>query len=109
MEPATPVLFLLGASHHTAPLAVREKLALDDARAAALAERLRALSGVREFTLLNTCNRVEVYGVASAATVDRLAAAVGEVTGCTAAELDGVLHTRLGHNVVEHLFAVAAG
>ncbi|SDR70317.1 glutamyl-tRNA reductase [Opitutus sp. GAS368] len=109
MEPTAPVLFLLGASHHTAPLAIREKLALDDARAAALATRLQATPGVREFALLNTCNRVEVYGVASAASVDRLAATVGAVTGCTAAELAGVLQARLGHNVVEHLFAVAAG
>ena len=47
MESATPVLFLLGASHHTAPMAVREKIALDATRAAALAERLRATAGVR--------------------------------------------------------------
>ena len=45
MEPTQPVLFLLGVSHHTAPLAVREKLSLDDARAATLAEKLRALPG----------------------------------------------------------------
>ncbi|MES1195146.1 MAG: glutamyl-tRNA reductase, partial [Opitutus sp.] len=109
MEPTAPVLFLLGASHHTAPLAVREKLALDEARAAALAAQLQSTPGVREFAFLNTCNRVEVYGVATAASVDRLAATVGEVTGCTAAELTGVLTARHGHNVLEHLFAVAAG
>jgi glutamyl-tRNA reductase len=110
MEPAQPVLFLLGASHHTAPLAVREKLALDEARAADLASRLRALPGVREFTLLNTCNRVELYGVAdSPGTLDALRAAVAETTHCTSAELDGVLQARHNHDVVAHLFAVAAG
>ena len=64
MEPATPLLFFLGASHHTAPLAVREKLALDADRAAALGARLQATAGIREFAFVNTCNRVEFYGVA---------------------------------------------
>lgn len=110
MEPAAPVLFLLGASHHTTPLAVREKLALDETRAAALAEKLRALPGVREFTLLNTCNRVEIYGVAHhAGHVAALRAAVAEATGCALAELEGVLHLHHNHDAIAHLFSVAAG
>ncbi|MBI2814586.1 MAG: glutamyl-tRNA reductase [Opitutae bacterium] len=109
MEPSPPVLFLLGVSHHTAPLAVREKLALDDAKAAALAELLRAQPGVREFTLLNTCNRVEIYGVGHADAFTPITATLAHVTGCSATELDGVLKTRLGHQVVEHLFSVASG
>ncbi len=110
MEPTQPLLFLLGASHHTAPLAVREKLALDDARALALAARMQQTPGVSEFTLLNTCNRVELYGVARG--TDPLAAlrtAFAETTGCAPADLDGVLHLRQNHDVLAHLFAVAAG
>jgi glutamyl-tRNA reductase len=110
MEPTPSVLFLLGASHHTAPLAVREKLALDDARAAALAARLQQTPGISEFALLNTCNRVELYGVAGGP--DALAAlrtALAETTGCAPADLDGVLHLRQHHDVVAHLFSVAAG
>jgi glutamyl-tRNA reductase len=110
MAPHPSVLFLLGASHHTAPLAVREKLALDEARAAALAARLQQTPGIREFTLLNTCNRVEVYGVAAGTeAVDQLSTVLGDLTGCTAGELKGVLSARIGHHVVEHLFSVAAG
>ena len=51
MESKQPVLFLLGASHHTVPLAVRERLALDTARAAALAARLSQTPGISEFAL----------------------------------------------------------
>ncbi len=110
MEPTPSVLFLLGASHHTAPLAVREKLALDDARAAALATRLQQTPGISEFTLLNTCNRVELYGVAGGEeSLAVLRAAFAETTGCAPAELDGVLHLRQHHDVVAHLFSVAAG
>lgn len=110
MEPTAPVLFLLGASHHTAPLAVREKLALDGARAAGLAERLRALPGVTEFTLLSTCNRVEIYGVVRRPdTLPALRAAVAQTTGCAPAELEGVLQLRHNHEAIAHLFSVAAG
>src|SRR3954469_15202785 len=110
MEPTAPVLFLLGASHQTAPLAVREKLALDEVRAATLAARLRALPGVKEFTLLNTCNRVEIYGVTrQPETLAMLQAVLAETAGCATADLEGVLHLRQNHEAIAHLFAVAAG
>lgn len=106
----SPVLFLLGASHHTAPLAVREKLALDDARAAALAVQLQQTEGVREFALLNTCNRVELYGVArQPGTLAALREALCRVTNCTPAEFDAAGFQRQNHEVVAHLFAVASG
>jgi glutamyl-tRNA reductase len=110
MAPSPSVLFLLGASHHTAPLAVREKLALDDARAAALAARLQATPGVKEFALLNTCNRVEIYGVArDPEALAALRAALCEITGCTPAEFETHGFARHNHDAVAHLFAVAAG
>ncbi len=110
MENPTPVLFLLGASHHTAPMAVREKIALDDTRVAALAGRLRAMTGVREFALLNTCNRVEVYGVAQTPeTLASLRETLCAVTGCTPAELDSAVALRQNHDAIAHLFSVASG
>lgn len=110
METSTPVLFLLGASHRTASLAVREKLSLDETRAAALAAKLRALPGVKEFTLLNTCNRVELYGVAlTPGALDALHAALCETTGCTPAEFAEAGFTRHNHEAIAHLFSVASG
>src|SRR3954467_1269715 len=110
MEPHSPFLFSLGASHHTAPLAVREKLALDATRAAALTARLQQTPGLGEFALLNTCNRVEIYGVSRGA--DSLAAlrtGLAETTGCTVADLEAVLQLRQNHDVISHLFSVASG
>lgn len=110
MESPTPLLFLLGASHHTAPLAVREKLALDQARADALAARLKTIAEVPEFALVNTCNRVELYGVAKTpATLAALRDTLCAITGCTAAELDSAVALRQNHDVIAHLFAVASG
>jgi len=110
MEPAQPVLFLVGASHHRTPMAVREKLALDEARAAALADRLRETPGLREFAVLNTCNRVELYGVAADAdAVRRLRQAVADITGCAPADLDAALFQQHNHDAINHLFSVASG
>ena len=63
-DPA-PTLFLLGASHHTAPLELREKLALTGEKLDAFHGDLRSLAGLQEYAVLNTCNRVEIYGVAA--------------------------------------------
>ena len=60
-----PILFLVGATHRTAPFGFREKLALDTEMEAALAADLVRLPCLREFAILNTCNRVEIYGVAT--------------------------------------------
>ena len=110
MESRAPFLFFLGASHQTAPLEVREKLTLDGARARDLAARLRQMPGVRELALLNTCNRVELYSVAAeAGAVEAARRALCDVTGCTPADLDGVVVQRHNHEAIEHLFAVAAG
>ena len=110
MASHSAILFQLGASHHTAPLAVREKLALDAARASELATRLGQIAEVSEFAFVNTCNRVELYGVASSpAAFPALHAALSAVTGCTTAELDSTVILRQNHAAIGHLFAVAAG
>lgn len=51
-------LLVIGVSYHTAPVSVRERLAIPPSQWAA---DLRALPGVREAVILSTCNRLEVY------------------------------------------------
>lgn len=58
-----PALVLLGINHNTAPLDVRERLAIPPSR---LADATRALAhqpGIREALILSTCNRVELLTV----------------------------------------------
>jgi glutamyl-tRNA reductase len=57
-------LFVLGTSHHATPLAVRERFALTPAQALELQKQLHAQEGIRECLVLNTCNRLEIYGLA---------------------------------------------
>ena len=58
-------LFVAGLSYKTAPVELREKLAVHPSRLRCLGCRLKLGAGLDEVVLLSTCNRVEVYGVAS--------------------------------------------
>src|ERR1039458_9045685 len=51
----------LGASHKTAPVALRERLAFTEAQACELAQSALATTEVREAVVICTCNRTEVY------------------------------------------------
>ena len=103
-------LFVLGATHHTAALAVREKLTLDAAAAAALHAELAALPGLTEFAMLSTCNRVEFYGVATeAGAVARVQAAFCGRRSFDPAEFEKIRLDLRGRDMVRHLLEVAAG
>ena len=66
-------LLALGVDHRSAPAAVREAIAFDDAKyGKALGFFAREFPG-NEFVILSTCNRVELYvaGSPGAASRDR--------------------------------------
>src|SRR5207247_914130 len=54
-------LLALGISHKTAPVALRERLAVDEAEAGQFARTLAATPETREAVVISTCNRTEVY------------------------------------------------
>ncbi|MES2392978.1 MAG: glutamyl-tRNA reductase [Acidobacteriota bacterium] len=56
-------LLLLGVNHTTAPIEVRERLAIPSARLADATRMLAGQPGVREALILSTCNRVELLTV----------------------------------------------
>ena len=64
MNEALESLFVIGISHHDTPLEIREQFALTEAEAADLQKKIYADDGIRECIVLNTCNRIEVYGLA---------------------------------------------
>ena len=54
-------ILALGLSHKTAPLELRERLALTEGRAAGLMGELTGTDEVREAAIISTCNRTELY------------------------------------------------
>src|SRR5208337_555137 len=51
---------LIGVNHRSAPLEVRERLAIPDSRLADACRDLTARPGIEEGMIISTCNRVEV-------------------------------------------------
>ena len=102
-------LIALGLNHQTAPLALREKVALDaSALPAALAE-LFALDGIEEAAVLSTCNRTEVYAQVADGCEDVLGKWLARHHGLDEATLSGYLYRHADGEAVRHLFRVATG
>lgn len=104
-------LLAVGISHHTAPLDVLERVALDVAGARELATGLAGAEHVLEVAVLATCNRLEVY--ADVTTFHGGLADIGRLlvarAGLDLAELTPHLYVRYAEHAVQHLFGVAAG
>ena len=106
----TPGLFVIGATHHRAPLAVREKLSLTADAAQALQTEFAEIEGLREFAVLSTCNRVEFYGVASSAdAAARITAAFCARQRFDVTEFEKIRLDLRGRDAVQHLVEVSAG
>lgn len=56
---------VIGLSHHTAPVTLRERFAFADARVPAVLQNLREAGLADEAVILSTCNRVEIYASTS--------------------------------------------
>jgi glutamyl-tRNA reductase len=54
-------IIVLGLSHHSSSVAVRERFAFGEARVPAALEVLRQSGAAEEAVILSTCNRVEIY------------------------------------------------
>lgn len=95
-------LFSISLSYKTAPVALREKLA-----------RMTTQQAVqwtdREWVVLATCNRWELYAAAEAVDFDRLEQLAAELSGVPRGEFAAHLVHYSGLEVVEHLSRVAAG
>jgi len=103
-------LFVVGLSWHTAPVAVREKLAFRDDE---LAPTLRAMLGelpVAEALLISTCNRVEVYGVGKpgADPSGEVQAYLARTRAIELRDVADVLYARTGPAAIRHVFRVAS-
>ncbi len=101
-------LVVLGVSHHTAPLELREALAFPKET---LAETLASLArepGIAESMILSTCNRVEIYAAGEPLALEAAAAFLCRVHHRTLADLGPSLYRLQGENAVRHAFRVAA-
>jgi glutamyl-tRNA reductase len=100
-------LVLVGTSHKSASVELRERLHLKDAEAGALAA---AVADGGEAVALSTCNRTEVYVVEEGESADqKTLAALAKRAGLDPAELREATYAVGDEAAAVHLFRVAAG
>ena len=97
---------LLGVNHKTAPVEVRERLAIPEWRLEEATRRLLQYPGVAECVVFSTCNRVE-FAVASESGAD-LHGFIRDYLLTDVSALREHLYEHSGDDVVRHVFRVAA-
>jgi glutamyl-tRNA reductase len=104
-------LLLLGVTHRTAPVELRERLDFASRDVGAAVETLAARTGIAESVVLSTCNRSEMYVVADQVEPAReqLLGFLGEYHHVVRAAFAAHVFERLDAEAVHHLFRVAAG
>ena len=104
-------LLALGASHKTAPLALRERIALTEGGAEPLLRELLEHPAIDEAVVLSTCNRTELYLVVGNPVEGESAALalLARRAGMRPTELlDGIYSLR-NCDAARHLYRVAGG
>ena len=103
------MIVIVGLSHRTAPIGVREALAFPPERIPEALSRLRSEVGLAEAMILSTCNRVEVYGrEGERPSGDALVAFLAAFHGRPRAEIESFLYRLAGEDAVRHAFRVTA-
>ncbi|HVU01343.1 MAG TPA: glutamyl-tRNA reductase [Polyangiaceae bacterium] len=103
------MIAVVGLSHKTAPIEVRERLALSSETVPELLRTLVSANPISEALVVSTCNRVEVVVAGpSRADPEGLARAAFEAVSARAPGVSAHLYRHSGSAAIRHLFRVAA-
>ncbi|KAI3942188.1 hypothetical protein MKW98_003787 [Papaver atlanticum] len=104
-------IVVVGLSFHTAPVEMREKLAIPVAELPRDVGELAGLHHIEEAAVLSTCNRMEIYVVALSwhRGIREVTEWMAKTSGIPAAELRQHLFILRDKDAIQHLFEVSAG
>ncbi|HLO87279.1 MAG TPA: glutamyl-tRNA reductase [Nostocaceae cyanobacterium] len=102
---------VVGLSHKTAPVEIREKLSIPEPQTESAIANLSSYPHIDEVTILSTCNRLEIYIVASETEhgVREVTQFLAEYSKIPIASLRQHLFYLLHADAVTHVMRVAAG
>jgi len=100
-------LALIGVNHKTAPIELRERIAISREDLPETTRALAAVPGVAECMIVSTCNRVEILAAVESPSID-LASFLHRHFGLDPALLAPHLYQHRDQEAVRHLFRVAA-
>ena len=103
-------IFVAGLSYKTAPVELREKLAVHASKLRCSGCRVKLAGNLSEAVLVSTCNRVEIYGVTPKVN-GNINHIFQHLSGSTDPDpdLSPYLYVKEGSEAVRHLFSVASG
>lgn len=103
-------IIVVGLSHHTTPVDVRDQIAVQTSEYVEAVEELAALDGIREGALISTCNRTEAYAVTDVPdeTIEMIKRHLCERSGM-GESLRPHLFVYRNEEAIRHLFHVASG
>src|ERR1044071_1789242 len=110
-KPKLMHILCLGLNHATAPLALRETLALGEDVVRIALSRLacgHVPTPLNELVILSTCNRIELYAASSGLAFDELETFLSEVSSVPIDQFRPHLYRFEGIGAARHLFEVAA-
>src|SRR3954467_13916604 len=103
-------LLCLGISHKTAPVAVRERLALTTKEAQGLCSELVESEHIREAVAISTCNRTEIYLVGDPVGAEtELLGRLSQRAGTRPTELADALYAPRNCDAARQLYRVVSG
>jgi glutamyl-tRNA reductase len=102
-------LIILGLSHKTAPLQVREKVVFDEGNLPGALAGLAAHPDVTEAMILSTCNRTEIYCYADDLTQSSLIKWLAAFKGIETDIILKHMYSLTNQDAVKHLLRVASG
>jgi glutamyl-tRNA reductase len=103
-------LLCLGISHKTAPVAVRERLALTTKDGQALCRELVETDAVREAVAISTCNRTEIYLVGDPVGAEtELLSRLAQRAGTRPTELTDAMYAPRNCDAARQLYRVVSG
>ena len=100
-------LVLIGVNHKTAPIALREKIAISRDELPDATRALAAQPGVTECMIVSTCNRVEMLAAVEGPEID-IRSFLTTQFGLNGEELNPHIYEHRDQQAVRHLFRVAA-
>jgi glutamyl-tRNA reductase len=102
---------VVGLSHRTAPVEIREKFAFAATEMTDVLSHVLEGKGVSEVALISTCNRTEFYLHLSEAelAIQRVIQTLADQAGSLPKPAERFLYVRRGPDAVKHLFRVVSG
>ena len=102
-------IIVFGVSHKTAPIDVREQVALDGGQLSLALEGARQAVGAREAVILSTCNRTEFYLAGDRSSQGQLVDWLVQFKALDPKLIDGHFYMLEGPQAIRHTLRVACG